>query len=396
MRAKRSRRGGESGVTIVELMVAMVLAAMLAAGLLALLTGQQRTYSQQMEGTGIQQNLGGAVEYLERQVRLAGFGLAGPCPGNVLLSGTATGAATLPSVTLYNACDLLTQNPTACCSSANLGACSSAMSTTAPDSLSVAYAGDVNDPALFGGIRLTRALGATDQVVWTGASGGMVANGRFMLWEPGTTTPCILRQLTANPVAVGAEFQLAHGASAPLNGAGGTNQPYPAGSLLFPVAAITRPRHFAIDATTSPPQLVTWSTTAVNPSTDRANREVLAEGVESLQVAYACDVGDSGGLGAGDGQLAEGSTVAERRVDEWAFNVAGETYRPNCSVRPIRAVRLTVIGRGASGDPRDRTGRRPATEDQPEGTAAADHAESHSGSFQREVLSVQVRPRNIL
>lgn len=395
--SKRDRgRAREDGVTIVELMVAIVLVGLLAAGLLALMAGQQRGYSRQLEGTGIQQNLGGAIEHLERQVRLAGFGLAGPCPGSVLRAGTATGAPTLPAITLYNACNLLTQSPTACCSSANLGSCSAAMSTAAADSLSVAYAGDVNNPALIGGIRLTRALGDADQTVFVGASGGMATGGRFMLWEPGTPTPCVLRQLTANPVAVGAEFQLAHGASAPINGAGGTAQAFPAGTLLFPVAATSLPRHFAIDPATRPPRLVTWSTAAANPSTDRANLEVLAEGVESLQVAYACDVGDSAGVGAGDGQLAEGSTVAERRVDEWAFNVAGETYVPNCAVRPIRAVRLTLIGRGASGDPRDRAGRRPATEDQPEGTAAADHAESHGGSFQREVLSVQVRPRNIL
>ncbi|MBK8481002.1 MAG: PilW family protein [Proteobacteria bacterium] len=396
MRAQRRRRSGESGVTIVELMVSIVLAAILAGGLFALFSGQQRTYSRQMEGIGIQQSLGGALEHLERQVRLAGFGLAGPCPGGVLRAGTGTGAATQAALVLYNACNLFGQSPTACCSSANLAACSSSMSTGAPDALSIAYAADVTNPNLFGGIRLTRALGPNDELAYVGATGGMVTNGQFLLWEPGTTTPCVLRQLTANPTAVGAEFLLAHNSAAPINGGSGTNQAFPTGTLLFPVAPNSRPRHFAIDTTTNPPQLVTWSTLAANPSSDRANLEVLAEGVESLQVAYACDVGDNAGTGAGDGQLAEGSTLAERRVDEWAFNAPGETYVPNCSVRPIRAVRLTLIGRGASGDPRDKVGRRPGTEDQPEGTAAADHALSKGGSFQREVLSVQVRPRNIL
>lgn len=390
-------RRGDEGVTLVELMIALALSAILAAGVFALMSGQSRTYASQVERMAMQERLWGTLEFLQRQVRLAGYGLAGPCPGRVLQRGQAGGPAVMPALAVYNACNLFDTDPAGCCSNLNPGACTSALPTDGPDSFTVTTNSNVNDPAWIPGIRLTQAMGATDQQSSIAIAAGLTANDLFFLWEPGASKSCVLRQLTADPLlTAGPAYQLAHDSSSPINGPSGANVAYEAGTMLFSIGAGTAPRHFAIDRSATPPRLVTWTTDNQNPSADKRNLEVLADGIEDLQLAYACDAGDQLGNGAGDGTFTEGANPAMRQTDEWAFNEAGETYVPGCANRPIRVVRITVVGRSASADPRDVLGFRPASEDHAAGTPAQDQAQTHGGTFARAVLSVQVRPRNLL
>lgn len=67
----------QRGITLIELMVSLLLAAMLSAGIFYMMSGQTRTYNTQMKSLTTQENLWGAMEYLQRQVRMAGYGFGG-------------------------------------------------------------------------------------------------------------------------------------------------------------------------------------------------------------------------------------------------------------------------------------------------------------------------------
>jgi type IV pilus assembly protein PilW len=63
-----------SGVTLIELMVAMALATIVLAGVYAAYSAQARSHATQQAVVGIQQNLRSAMFYLQRSVRMAGYG----------------------------------------------------------------------------------------------------------------------------------------------------------------------------------------------------------------------------------------------------------------------------------------------------------------------------------
>jgi prepilin-type N-terminal cleavage/methylation domain-containing protein len=65
------------GVTLIELMVALVISAVLIAALYRTFIGQQKTYTVQEQVVDMQQNARVAVSRLIRNVRLAGFGNVG-------------------------------------------------------------------------------------------------------------------------------------------------------------------------------------------------------------------------------------------------------------------------------------------------------------------------------
>jgi hypothetical protein len=68
--------------------------------------------------------------------------------------------------------------------------------------------------------------------------------------------------------------------------------------------------------------------------------EVLSDGIEDLQVAYACDNNPD------DGELPDG--VPTKLTDEWILNVAADPIPANCN-RPD-AVRITLIARSLTAD----------------------------------------------
>ena len=71
------RRAPEQGMTLVELMVTMVIAAIVAASTFVFFAGQQRVYETQTKMLNVQQNVWASMEVVSRFVRTAGSGMYG-------------------------------------------------------------------------------------------------------------------------------------------------------------------------------------------------------------------------------------------------------------------------------------------------------------------------------
>jgi len=123
--------------------------------------------------------------------------------------------------------------------------------------------------------------------------------------------------------------------------------------------------------------------------------QVLAEGIEDLQIAYACDTGPvaAPSLANPDGMLNEGIDDATRRTDEWLNNVPndtiyGVTSQGYCNLPT--AVRITLVARTLAPDD---------LIDLASGNGPPD-IEDHrydprtADQFRRRVLSTTVYPRN--
>jgi type IV pilus assembly protein PilW len=67
------KRKQEQGVTLIELMIVLVIAAILIGGVYTLFTTQQRSYSVQDQVTGVQQDARAALTMLARDIRMAGL-----------------------------------------------------------------------------------------------------------------------------------------------------------------------------------------------------------------------------------------------------------------------------------------------------------------------------------
>lgn len=373
----------DAGLTLIELMISVLLAAILAAGLFYVMSGQSKTYDAQYKRITSQENLWGAMEHLQRQIRTAGYGFGG-CRGAIRMHNGAGGLQDSPFVAFraHNQCNLFNTNPTAC---PTIG--------EKPDSLTVTYADPVVLPA---NVLTAEAVPAspTSPIVLK-HPGAFARCDLVALWSPGSTAQgCVVLRLTSDPVHNAGNDTYAVGKDAGEGGCpGGVDYNPPTGHTMFGsvggaldartfVARIgvgrSMPRHYAIDDTTTPHRLVTWMTNNPDPSTDKTTLEPVADGIEDMQIAWACDVND-------DGQFQEGGDAATRRADEWAHNTPGDTV-PTCGTRPIGLVRITLIARSAGVNPDNRTGFRPAAED---------HTASPQDRFDRATLTTRVRPRNI-
>lgn len=110
-------KAGNKGVTLIELMIVLVIAAVLVAGIYSLFINQQRSYSVQDQVAGVQQDARVALDIMARDIRMAGF-LAGPGSGTGFTDGSIT-TITLPSGFTF--------------------AITPVNSTNAPDSISVVF-----------------------------------------------------------------------------------------------------------------------------------------------------------------------------------------------------------------------------------------------------------------
>jgi hypothetical protein len=96
---------------------------------------------------------------------------------------------------------------------------------------------------------------------------------------------------------------------------------------------------FSIDASGASPKLM------MNRLDGTAGPQVLADGIEDLQIAYACDIQPSTD---GDGVFTEGTDSTTKKADEWTYNVSGDVPPAGCN-RP-QAVRITIIARSTEVD----------------------------------------------
>jgi hypothetical protein len=236
------------------------------------------------------------------------------------------------------------------------------------------------------------------------ASNIIQPNDLVVLWEPGISLGCVVLQVNGATTEVVANRDYL----VPFTNAPTFPSAYGEGSVVMRLGPNANLRNFAIDNTNSkrPPMLVTWT------MNDRSDLEVIAEGIEDMQISWACDYT---GLAVGtcndgpNGEIFEGRTVEERRTDEWANNVQGDTTPPTCvfpdpslgcsgtpTTAPIGMVRITLIARTNGPTPGDKLGFRPGAEDRLAGTISEDlTATGNIGTYGRSVLTTNTVPRNI-
>jgi type II secretory pathway pseudopilin PulG len=386
-RTRPGRHHHAAGFTLVELMVGLIAAALVAAGTFTFFAGQQRIYEIQTKMLGVQENLWAAQETVARYVRSSGAGM-GDCvradsDGTGVDTGDPSpGGATAPQTGLrafragvgaLRIAPLWIQNGVA----------------GTPDAITVAYgrgaSGSFRD-AFLGTSVLAGQSFSTAVVTQPGQSVRFVP-GEFILLvheaRSDTDRGCSLFRITD---VLSVSNSLVHSVTSPWNATSDLTAvvpfDYPAG-----VTGTGGVRNFG--------ELV-WVRLAINnpgggvaPSLtmdrldDDQPAQVLAEGIEDLQVAYACDSGLSG---VSDGILTEGIDPGSRLTDDWTYNEPGDVEPLRCQ-RPD-AVRITLVARTLTPDPTltNASGNvRPATEDA--ATAAAD-------LFRHRAITATVRLRN--
>jgi hypothetical protein len=130
--------------------------------------------------------------------------------------------------------------------------------------------------------------------------------------------------------------------------------------------------------------------------------QVLAEGVEDLQVSFACDTGTLGfyQLSGINGTLDEGADDNNRRSDEWWNNVPGDNLpliNTDGFCNLPTAIRLTLVVRTLTPDdlidPAVTNNGPMNVEDHRYGTPP-NYTDGPKDSFRRRVLTTTVYPRN--
>jgi hypothetical protein len=382
----------EHGLTLVELMIVVLLGGLLTAALFYMMAGQRRVYSSQRNALDLQENLAGAMTYLQKQVWLAGYSV-GAC-GDTLHAATAVGGPR-KLLDIRNNHNLFRQ-------ALGLGGVNDGT-----DSFSIRH----GDPSTTTLTILPLSEGTLTEASTSGyfkgpepsATIGIAQDDLVVLCAPGTGDPGSLVQVSGAPSwdssrsAWHIPFAAGYGSYNPSAGfAFFPDDGYPAGSTyLVRLGTAETPRHFAIDNTRSSGVLVTWEGTQI------ASREVIATGIEDMQISWACD-------GNNDGLLSEGacttddcasSSCGARASDEWANNrptqPASDTP-PTCNDRPMAMVRITLIARTVAPVVGDKAGFRPGAEDHCKGAPSDDLAATGNlGTYGRAVLTSKIQPKNI-
>jgi len=79
------------GVTLIELLIALVISAILIVALYQIFIGQQKTYVVQEQVVDMQQNVRAAINKMMREIRMAGFGNVGGLLGTIGIENEFTG-----------------------------------------------------------------------------------------------------------------------------------------------------------------------------------------------------------------------------------------------------------------------------------------------------------------
>jgi prepilin-type N-terminal cleavage/methylation domain-containing protein len=395
MRAPPSRPlRRDAGLTLVELLVTLVVASLVATSTYVFFTGQQRMYETQTKLLNVQQNITAAMEMMTRYARVAGAGMLGCIrpsansldPGDPPPVGATTAFADAPATGLraYLAGTGAIRIPPLWIVDGAGGA---------PDTLTIAFGngtfGNWSDAALAAPIAAgspTTALTVPAAVPnWTALFrvdefavvldlAQTITRAAPLLNDRG----CTLYQVTA---LTPASNQIMHASSSNWNPAANVAAMVPFG--YGNTATQSGIRHFGT---------LNWVRFAIRPGTantppaltmqrlDQGTAaQVLADGIEDLQVAYACDNNK-------DGDVPDG---VDRTTDEWRLNASGEVPTAvNCN-RP-NAIRLTLIARSLTPDTllaSVSSNIKPAAENGAAGAGA--------DQFRHRVLTTTIFPRNL-
>ena len=430
-------------MTLVEIMVTMIISAIIAASTFMFFAGQQRIYETQTKLLNVQQNLWAAMEVVSRYARASGSGMyecvrpanfanAAAQNGSRLLSANPSPGPLSASLANVPAAGLRAFNKNTNAmqwipplwivnQSGGEGALNVRPNT---DILTVAFGNRAS------GTDIDAFLGAnfvaTDDAITLrdDGTGDMFREWEFAVllvtpnWGYGTDPVvdrgCTLFQITNIPQAL---------PRTTLDHAGATAAPTPPGSIAWnpsgDVPAMLPAGGYAGGTTAGVRNFgtLTWVSFFIqqngggapnlmmrqwhleDPATNAPLTQILAEGIEDLQVSFACDTGTlvAKNLLTLNGELDEGTTDATKRTDEWWNNVPGDTLSPMgtqgfCNLPT--AVRITLVARTlAPDDLIDAVGMGNGPLD------AEDHVypappSRPTDQFRRRVLTTTVFPRN--
>jgi Tfp pilus assembly protein PilW len=422
-------------MTLVEIMITLVISSIIAASTFMFFAGQQRIYETQTKLLNIQQNLWAAMEVLARYARASGSGMY-----------ECVRPASYYNATLDNGSRLLSTAPSPGPLTADLSAppqagiraynaAAGAMQWIPPlwivnnstsdagvvantDIISVAFGNRTSGTDVDATLSLAFANTSPSSTISltsiTGInSGNMFRQGEFILllstpdWgygsNPTTDRGCTMFQITASPTGTNT---LVHAANAINTGDIVWNPGGDVANLLPPggyVGGSAGVRNFG---------QLTWVTFFVQTGTNgipnlmmqqrhlggtSGQAQILAEGVEDLQVSFACDTGALGfyNLTVLNGLLDEGIDDVTRQADEWWNNVPGDNLplvNSNGFCNLPTAVRLTLVVRTLTPDDLIDTA---VTSNGP--MDVEDHRYSSprpTDQYRRRVLTTTVYPRN--
>jgi type II secretory pathway pseudopilin PulG len=383
-------------MSLVELLITLVVAGLLASATFTFFVAQQRVYELQAKVANVQQNASTAMELMVRFLRAAGDGMlecvrpdsdgAGVDTGAVPPVAAATPLTAAPATGLraYLEGTGPIRIPPLWITNGTNGA---------PDTLTVAFGdgtfGSWEDADLGADLAVGKP---TDPLQWPASPvslDGLFRANEFVVVLDTSRGPsrglplyndrgCTLFQITS--VDTGAN-RLLHASTSKWNpatdalGAAMVPFTYAAGAStagLRHFGTLTWVRFAIRPATTSQPPALTME--RLDQTT---GPQVLADGIADLQVAYACDNNPD------DGVISEGGN---KLTDEWILNVTGDVVPTSCS-RPD-AIRVTLIARSLTRDAlltQSTTNAKPAAED---GAAGA------VDQYRYRMMSTTVFPRN--
>jgi prepilin-type N-terminal cleavage/methylation domain-containing protein len=436
---RRGKTSRDRGMTLVEIMITLIISSIIAASTFMFFAGQQRIYETQTKLLNIQQNLWAAMEVVARHARAAGSGMyecvrpasyynATLDNGSRLLSTSPSDGpmtsdlATRPQVGLraFDAASgnmqwippLWIVNNSSASSDATLGV------IPGTDVISVAFGNRTSGTDVDATLALNLASAASTSTISLASTGGattgdMFRQGEFILllqtppWgfgsDPQNDRGCSMFQVTANPAG---GITLAHAASAINSGdivwnpAADVPGMIPGGGYVGGSAGVrnfgqlTWITFFVQMGKSGIPNLMMWQRHLSGTS---GAPQILAEGIEDLQVSFACDTGSLGlyDLTGLNGQLDEGPYDNSRQQDEWWNNVPSDTLpaiNTNGFCNLPTAVRLTLVVRTLAPDDLIDTN---VTTNGP--IDVEDHRYSSprpTDHFRRRVLTTTVYPRN--
>ena len=318
--ARSARR--QSGFTMVELMVSLVLVAVVVGLMMQIAVVMLAGFKEQREALEVSRNARAGIELLTEAVRNASAGVTN---GDVLDS---TSCNPVIGITVTNHDD-------------------------EPDSIELIYAS--------GGI-VTSARNVVDSSTTTLTvvdATGIVAGDQVIV-SNGTTGRLIpVRAVGSVGVTTDLATQTNLCSSAPMPTGG-----FAAGALVIRA----RYARLAVETGADGVPMLTLDPDGDGPESS----EILAEGVEDIQIAIGVDLdGDSAILDLGD------------TTDEWFYNALGDPAPPPITGGQWRALRVTVtardvLGRGNSARP-----------------AAEDRAAGATDNFRRRTLRTQIEIRNL-
>jgi prepilin-type N-terminal cleavage/methylation domain-containing protein len=325
-------RDGERGVTLVELMIAMLILGVVVASAFSVAFAIMNGYREHRRAIAVERSARGAMAVLAEAVRNASPGLS---DGNI--------------VDLVGCEDtwkgMLVEN-----------------SSVAPDALNVIYV----DGGVVSSLRLPFDQGSSELRI---EDGSLLAAGDQVL----VTDFAIGHLLAVQTVTeVTPTEWIVELAGAPTTLCAGV-----AAFAYQPRATVLRVQkaRFFIDDAGGVPAL--W----MDPDGPTGARvpEAVAEGIEDLQVAVGIDRD-------GDGRIGE-DQAGSGDDDDWVYNHPSDTAPALMTVKPYRAVRLTVTARSLDDTSESPVSRRPAAEDRSEAVARDE--------LRRRSLSTTVEIRNL-